>query len=168
MDIQQDAGPFEMLIERHKGILYKVANAYCKNEEDRKDLIQEIIIRLWQSRQRYNATYSMSTWVYRIALNTAISFYRKDTRRKQIALPVKEDILSLPDDTQPETELQLQLLQQFISELRELDRALILLYLEEKPYKEISEILGLSESNIATRIGRIKEKLKQRFGPYKP
>lgn len=166
MDIQQHTGSFEMLIEQHKGILYKVAGIYCKHPEDRKDLVQEIIIQLWQSWHRYNAAYSLSTWMYRIALNTAISFYRKDSRRKQSSLPLQEDILQFTEEPEPETEQQLNLLQQFIAGLRELDRALILLYLEEKPYREIATILGMSESNVATRVGRIKEKLKQKFAPY--
>lgn len=167
MDIQQDAGSFETLLEQHKGIVYKVANIYCKNAEDRKDLIQEIIIQLWQSRHRYNPDFGLSTWMYRVALNTAISFYRKDSRRKKSAVPLQEDILLLTEEPAPETEQQLGLLQQFISELRDLDRALILLYLEEKPYREIAVILGISESNVATRAGRIKEKLKQRFASHK-
>ncbi len=168
MDKQQNTGSFETLIEQHKGLVYKVAHIYCKNAEDRKDLIQEIIIQLWQSWHRYNAAYSLSTWMYRVALNTAISFYRKDSRRKKPELPLQEDMLLLTDDPAPETEQQLNLLQQFIAELQDLDRALMLLYLEEKPYREIAVILGLSESNVATRAGRVKEKLKRRFETHKP
>lgn len=88
------------VIEKNKGIIYKVANAYCKNDEDRKDLVQEIIIKLWQSFENYNPQYSLSTWMYRISLNTAISFYRKDSRRKDISLPVSEDMMLFIKETE--------------------------------------------------------------------
>ncbi len=153
---------FLSVIEQHKGIIYKVANSYCRNIEDRKDLIQEIIYQLWRSFGRYNDQYKYSTWLYRIALNVAISFYRKDSKRSGHASELTTDIIVVAeekDDLSP----QLHLLQRFISELPELDRAIMILYLEEKNYKEIADILGLTETNIATKINRIKNKLKGKF-----
>jgi len=153
---------FLSVIEQHKGIIYKVANSYCRNTEDRKDLMQEIIFQLWRSFDRYNDQYKVSTWLYRIALNVAISFYRKDSKRTDHPSELTADIIEVREERE-ETEHQLRLLQQFISELPELDRAIMILYLEEKSYREIADILGLTETNVATKIGRIKIKLKSRF-----
>lgn len=92
------------VIQTHKGILYKIANAYCHDAEDRKDLVQEIIIQLWKSFDNYSDEFKYSTWIYRIALNVAISFYRKENRRKQVDSPLSDGVLNmtdtgLPDDT---------------------------------------------------------------------
>ncbi len=164
INTQAASDQFLMLIEQNKGIVYKVANSYCKDEEDRKDLVQEIIFQLWKSFSRYDDQYKLSTWMYRIALNVAISFYRKESRRRDYSTSINPGILNFTEDKEgPEIEKNIHLLQQFINELKELDRALMILYLEEKSHKEMAEILGLSETNIATKIGRVKEKLKQKF-----
>ena len=155
---------FLSVIESNKGILYKITNSYCQNRDDREDLIQEIIIQLWKSFDKYNDEYKYSTWIYRIALNVAISFYRTENRRKTISNVLPERLLNYTDlNVLDETDVQINFLQQFISELKVLDKALMLLYLEEKSYREISEIIGLSETNVATKIGRIKTLLKQKF-----
>ncbi len=152
------------VLEDNMGIIYKIVNSYCKQEEDRKDLTQEIIIQLWRSFDKYDNRYKYSTWIYRIALNVSISFYRKGKRRREISHPLPENILtSVKYEEDNESMYLFELLQKFISELRELDRALMILYLEERSHKEISEILGISESNVATKISRIKNKLKQKF-----
>lgn len=157
---------FQALIEQHRGILYKVARAYCPLEEERQDLIQEMMIQIWQALPRYNAQYKNSTWIYRIALNVAISHYRKTTtqQRRQQALDGKA--LQGAEADSSEKEQQFRLLEQFISELKELDRALMVLYLEDRSHAEIAEILGISISNVATKVGRIKDKLKQRFSQH--
>ena len=155
---------FLAVIEANKGIIYKIANSYCKNPEDRKDLVQEIVSQLWKSFENYSDHYKYSTWIYRIALNVAISFYRKENRRKAVSSPISEGIFNLGDvDDATETESNLRLLQQFIQDLKDLDKALMLLYLEEKSHREIAEIIGITETNVATKIGRIKQLLKQRF-----
>jgi RNA polymerase sigma factor (sigma-70 family) len=155
---------FLSVIQTNKGIIYKVANSYCNNQEDRKDLVQEIIVQLWKSFDNYTSQYKYSTWMYRISLNVAISFYRKENRRKQVSNPLSDGILIVDDrGATQEIEENIGYLQQFISELKELDKALMLLYLEEKSHKEIAEIIGISETNVATKIGRIKSKLKQKF-----
>jgi RNA polymerase sigma factor (sigma-70 family) len=155
---------FLSVIQTHKGILYKIANAYCKDMEDRKDLVQEIIAQLWKSFDNYNDQYKYSTWIYRIALNVAISFYRKENRRKEVDNPLSEGVLHMTDTGTPdENDENIRFLQQFITELKELDKALLLLYLEEKSHKEIAEIMGISVSNVATKINRIKAVLKQKF-----
>lgn len=164
MRAEQKSDQFLAVVDTYKGIIYKIANSYCNDAETRKDLVQEIIIQLWRAFDRYDDQYKQSTWIYRIALNVAISFYRKENRRKEISNPLTDSILSLADDgLAHETESNLGLLQQFISELKELDKALMLLYLDEKSHKEISEIIGITETNVATKIGRIKSLLKQKF-----
>lgn len=159
---------FLVVIERNKGILYKVANSYCQITEDRKDLIQEIILQLWKSYDNYNDKYKHSTWIYRIALNVAISFYRKENRRQQISNPITTDIFNFTDtEIADEKESNLGLLNQIISKLDDLDKALVILYLEEKRYEEISEIIGITETNVATKISRIKNKIKLEFDHLK-
>ncbi len=155
---------FLKVLEDNKGIIYKVANSYCKNGEDRKDLVQEIIIQLWRSFGKYDKQYKLSTWIYRIALNVSISFYRKEKRRDTVSQPISESIISMTEnDETDEINNDLNLLQKFISELNELDRSLILLYLDGISQKEMAKILGLTETNVATKVSRIKIKLQQKF-----
>src|SRR4029077_20448334 len=84
---------FSVLIEKHKGVIYKIANSYCRNAEDRKDLIQEIIVHLWKSQGRYDERFKLSTWIYRIALNVAISAYRREKKRAARVSPLEEIII---------------------------------------------------------------------------
>ena len=168
MSIQDKNDLFISIIERHKGILYKIAISYCQDNEDRKDLIQDIFVQLWKSFDNYSDEYKYSTWIYRIALNVAISFYRKENSRTKISGTYSEEIFNFSDTNEAEErETNFGMLQQFISELKELDKALMLLYLEEKSYKEIAGIIGYSETNVATKIGRIKLKLKEKFSQIK-
>jgi RNA polymerase sigma factor (sigma-70 family) len=167
---------FLQLIQENKGILYKISASYCRNVSDREDLMQEMIYQLWRSAERFDANFKFSTWMYRIALNVAISFYRKTSAGGvRVALDAGVEVVdggvaagsgsfagagALADDPLGE---RIELLQRFISALGELDKALMILYLEERPYKEIGEILGISESNVATKLSRIKGRLKQQF-----
>lgn len=155
---------FELAVENHKGIIYKVANSYCKDDDDRKDLVQEIVIQLWKSFHRFNNSVKLSTWIYRVALNVAISFYRKDSKRKNASIGLSESLIAvLPENEPEETENQITQLQQFIAELKDMDRALMILYLEDRSQKEMGEIMGITETNVSTKIARIKEKLKTKF-----
>jgi RNA polymerase sigma factor (sigma-70 family) len=154
---------FQKLIEQNKGILFKVARTYCRSEEDREDLIQEIMIQVWQSLHKYNDQFKISTWLYRISLNVAISFYRKNATRIDNTIALNEQNSLSQQDDAPENEQQLSLLEQCINELKEIDKALMLLYLEDKSHAEIAEIVGMSVSNVGTKISRIKDKLKLRF-----
>ncbi|WP_197086216.1 RNA polymerase sigma factor [Sphingobacterium sp. IITKGP-BTPF85] len=163
MNKQEQKEFFQQIIEQHKGILFKVARVYCHDEHDRDDLMQEMMIQIWQSVPRYKEQFKISTWLYRISLNVAISFYRKNTTRTNRFTVLNEQTSDVYKEEKVETEQQLDLLEQFISELRELDKALILMYLEDKSHHEMAEILGLSVSNIGTKIGRIKDKLKTKF-----
>ena len=156
---------FLQLIRDNKGILFKISNSYCRNRDDREDLIQEIIYQLWKSAQSFDTNRKFSTWMYRIALNVAISFYRRQRRSGlRMAFGGELHLMELADpEEDPETEEKIDMLQQVISEQSELDKALMILYLEEKPYREIAEILGITETNVATKLSRIKGRLKQHF-----
>ena len=168
MDKIDKSDIFLSVVQSNKGIIYKVANSYCKNVEDRKDLVQEIIIQLWKSFGDYDDNFKHSTWMYRISLNVAISFNRKEDSRKKISNPLTDGIINFPgDDGFEDKENDLGILQQMISQLKDLDKALMLLYLEEKSHKEISQIIGISETNVATKINRIKNSLKQKFTQLK-
>lgn len=159
-----DGRDFELIIEKNKGIIYKVANSYCKDADDRKDLVQEIIIELWGSFKRFNHSSKFSTWMYRVSLNVAISFYRRDSKRKMVSTKLSESLIAIIPENEPgETESQIGLLQKFISELKDMDRALMILYLEDKSQKEIGEIMGITETNVSTKVARIKEKLRAKF-----
>jgi RNA polymerase sigma-70 factor (ECF subfamily) len=153
---------FQTLVDEHKKILYKVCNSYCRNRDGREDLAQEIIIRLWRSFGSFDARYQFSTWMYRIALNVAISFYRRDDTRTRHVLSDEEHLLNAVDETANQSE-EIQVLYQFIGELDPLNKALVLLYLEGNSYLEIAEVLGITETNVATKINRLKQSMKQKF-----
>jgi RNA polymerase sigma-70 factor (ECF subfamily) len=154
-------------LERHKGIIYKVANTYCYDAADREDLMQEIILQVWLSLDRFNDDYKWSTWIYRVALNTSISFYRKNKTRKDktVGLSAVIDVPDAPEAFSADDDFVL--LRKFVRELREIDRALILLHLEGLRSKEIAEIINTSQTNVTTRISRIKKKLRLKFDQHK-
>lgn len=160
--MNRDTEKFLQVLEAHKGIIYKVANAYCSDNENRKDLVQEITFQLWRSFNRYNDQYKWSTWIYRIALNVSFSFYRKENHRGRVNHPLPEDIFWIKEDL-PRTEKDEQIakLHQAVRKLKEIDRAIILLYLEGKSQQEMAEILNLTATNISTKISRIKQELKK-------
>lgn len=156
---------FLALVEEHKGILYKVANGYCKNRDDRGDLIQEIVIQLWRSFPRFDGRSRFSTWMYRISLNVAISAHRSAARRIRETVPLEDFGLELAaaDQVMDAASDDVRLLQELVGELGELDRALVTLYLDGYSHDDIAEIVGVSATNASTRIGRIKEKLQRDF-----
>lgn len=154
---------FGALLQRHAGIVFKVANSYARQAEDRADLAQEIAAQLWHAYPKYDPARSFSTWMYRIALNVAISHVRTQAlRRRHDAVALDDALHDVPDDAagDPETEQHLRLLQRFIASQPPMERALLLLYLEERPQREIADILGISESNVSTKIGRLKQRLR--------
>ena len=154
---------FSALLQRHAGIVFKVANSYAHGSEDRADLAQEIAAQLWHAYPKYDPARSFSTWMYRIALNVAIGHLRHlQLRRRHDAVPLDESLHDVADANaiDPESEQRLRLLQGFIARQPPLDRALLLLYLEERPQREIAEILGIGESNVSTKIGRLKQRIR--------
>jgi RNA polymerase sigma factor (sigma-70 family) len=151
---------FEALLQSHQGIVFKVANTYCWHPEDRADLVQEIAAQLWRAWPRYDSSRTFSTWMYRVALNVAISFVRKEVRRRQVSVPLDEE---LHDTAATSSDLlgdRLQRLQSFVERQAPLDRALLLLYLEDKSQREIADILGITQTNVSTKINRLKQKIR--------
>lgn len=162
-DSEQTSPDFLTLIEANKRIIFKICNSYCRNTDDREDLAQEMIYQLWKSWSNFDSSYKLSTWMYRIALNVAISFYRAAQKATPTILMGDHVIEIADEDLEEGLETNLNALQQFINELNPLDRALMILYLEEKSHKEMAEIIGITSTNVATKISRIKEQLKQKF-----
>ena len=156
---------FLEILKNHERILFKVSNAYCADSEDKKDVVQEMIIQLWKSRNNYDPTYKLSTWIYRIALNVAISHYRRVYKRKKSQSAINDNLISISENElgSQQEEINLKMLHRFIEDLDKLNKALILLYLEDYSYREIAEMLGISETNVATKISRLKKRLKIRF-----
>jgi len=161
---QAQKDQFIYLIRQNKKLIFKVCNAYCHDPEDRKDLVQEVIIQLWRSFDKYNSKYKLSTWMYRIALNTAISHYRADRKRKSATIPIDDNLMDFADENDSkELDSKVILLYNFINQFDELNKALMILYLDNNSYKDIAEVLGITETNAATKIGRLKQQLKQQF-----
>jgi len=155
---------FQNQIEQHKKILYKVCNAYCRDRESREDLAQEITFQLWRSYGKFDGRRcTFSTWMYRIALNIAISFYRSEGVRTRHVIPGEQFLMeSVADTERPSDEVRL--LYEFIEELDPFSKAFVLLYLDGNTYPEIANIIGLSETNVATKISRLKSRMKQEAG----
>ena len=151
------------ILEENKGVMYKVAHVYTRDAEDLKDLIQEIVIQLWIAFEKYDPTYKVSTWMYRIALNVAISYYRKSSNRKKYISPIETSIVESSEHMDHDLHDNIQTLKALIDGLGELNRALMILYLEGYDHKEIGDILQLSKSNVGTKINRIKKHLRKQF-----
>ena len=153
---------FIELIREHQGILHKICNIYFFGNPYKEDYYQEILIRLWKSYPNFKNQSTFSTWLYRVALNTAI-----DIIRKQYLQPVHTELskteYNLPDPEYNAGSDKKEILYQAISYLSEVEKAIILLYLEDYNYKEISEIIGISENNTGVRINRIKNQLIKRL-----
>lgn len=164
MEIKTKDKEFTRLIKENKGIIYKICNSYCADKDDREDLAQEIVYNLWKSFDSFNTNFKFSTWMYRIALNVAISFYRQEKKLKNHD-SISENLIVFEENPEDKNEVEnnLSLLQEFINELKEIDKAIILLYLDDKSHKEMAEITGFTETNVATKINRIKEKLRIKF-----
>lgn len=156
---------FPLLLERHRKIVFKVANTYARLPEDRADLAQEIITQCWRAFPAYDASRSFSTWMYRIALNVAISFVRRAHQRDTHAIAFDETMHDIAIEAEAESDERVRALSQFMQQLDALNRALLMLYLEEKSYREIADILGISESNVATKISRLKQRIRADIAP---
>jgi RNA polymerase sigma-70 factor (ECF subfamily) len=156
-----DKNEFVKLIEAHSRMIYKIAGAYAKTTSEREDVISETVLQLWRTSGRFKGDCKISTWVYRVALNTAMNFNRRH-KKEELFLPTDfssdQHFKSL---IEAEQSPELDILYQCIEELDEINKAIILLYLDGNPHEEISEIIGMSKTNVGTRIGRIKEQLKR-------
>lgn len=147
------------IIEENKKLIFKIANSYSNDHEDRKDLAQEIILQLYKAFPKYNDDYAITTWIYRIALNISISFYRKEKSRKRTKNAFQQ-VIELVDESEDIKNEQVELLNRFIENLNSIDKAIIILFLEGRKNKEIADIMGFSVSNVSTRMNRIKIKLR--------
>ena len=158
---QQEEGleqKFVSMIQANERIIYKVCYMYTTQRNTLNDLYQEVVLNLWKAFPNFRSECKISTWIYRIALNTCISFIRKDKNVPEIiSLTLDYDRIDDKDDT----EIMLKQLYKLINQLGPLEKSIILLYLENKSYEEISEITGLTVTNVATRLNRIKEKLRK-------
>lgn len=147
---------FELLVRQHKRTIYTVCYMFSTNKDEIDDLFQEILIRLWNGFDQFEGRSSAKTWIYRVALNTAINQDRKERRRPQ-TVPLTVDIDPYEADN-PQTQ-QIRVLYDRISRLDLIDRSLILLWLEGISYDEIGAIIGISPNNVGVKLTRIKEKL---------
>ena len=151
--------------EKNQNIVHKVCSIYTTNQDQHNDLFQEIAIQVWKNYSKFRGEAKFSTWMYRVALNTAISLYRKSSRsiKTQDFSDVSFKIKSIDyDDTKDQ---QLKALYDGIRELSDIEKALIFLYLEDKPYKEIATTLGITEVNARVKMNRAKDKLKKSLNP---
>ncbi|MCB2408481.1 RNA polymerase sigma factor [Hymenobacter sp. BT178] len=152
---------FLAVLNANQGILHRMCRLYCQDADDRQDLYQEIVLQLWRAFPGYQPTAKISTWLYRIALNVAISNLRQRTRR-----PAPERLgdvppdLALPPDTGPDAD-DLAELYRAIGRLSDVEKAFILLYLEERTYEEMADILGITQNNVRVKMHRVQDKLRQ-------
>ena len=159
---------FSVLLEQHHGIVFKVAATYCRHPDDRQDLAQEIAAQLWRAFPGYDSARPFPTWMYRIALNVAISHVRSIGSRAP-AVSLDESHESHPgfaiDDgsARHEADQQLRALHAVIDRQSPIDRALLLLWLEDRSQREIAEIIGISESNDATKLNRLKQRIREQL-----
>ena len=151
---------FADLLDRHAGLIRRVASVYCRDAAAREDIVQEIALQAWRSRHRFDGRCKESTWLYRIAVNVAISHHRRERRRPERGLPLDEQALAAPEAVADED---VRLLLRCVQELEPLDRALVLLYLDGSDHAAIAEVLGISASNVGTKLHRIKARLRAAF-----
>ena len=145
----------------HRKIILKVCHQYTNNQNDFNDLFQEILFQIWKSFPGFRGESKVSTWVYRIALNTALYFLRRE-KRKITTTNLISDCFSVPDENDILKE-QAEVLKQMIAQLSEIEKAIILLHLDEFSNDEIASIIGISKTNTATRLSRIKQKLIKKY-----
>jgi RNA polymerase sigma-70 factor (ECF subfamily) len=153
---------FEELVNGHRKILYKVCRLYCTDAADHEDLSQEILVQLWRSFASFDGRCMFSTWMYRVALNTAISFARSESRRRRyLDSSEAAEFAAFESPAPVEESDQVRTMYQLISNLDPLPRALMLLYLDGNSYDEMAAILGISVTNVATKLNRLKEAMKR-------
>ena len=155
---------FVALLDEHQNIIHKICRLYTNNEVEHEDLFQEISIQLWRSYNRFEGKSKFSTWMYRVGLNTAITLYRKEKKRLNTQ-PLNDQFTAIAqEEYNTQVDEQMAWLYQKIKDFSEIDKALVLLYLEDKRYDEIAETLGISAGNARVKMNRIKERLKKMLG----
>lgn len=157
-----DRQAFTELLEQHRKIVFKVANSYAWHRDDRAELAQEIALQLWRAFPKYDPTRRFSTWMYRIALNVAISYVREHSEHRAHLVPLDESLHDSADQNghEPELAQQISALNRVIARLDPMNRALMLLYLDNYSSREIGEVLGLSDTNVTTKLSRLKQRIR--------
>lgn len=156
---------FLNLIDQHKGILHKVSRMYMDEIEDQNDLVQEIVLQLWKSYERFQGNSQFSTWMYRVSLNTALTYFKKE-KKKSDHYTFLENLDRIDETDSLEKETQLELFYKATHELNKVEKALIFLFLEGQSHKEIATNLGISEVNARVKLNRTKEKLQTIIKTY--
>lgn len=164
--VAADQAEFAARLAEHRGILVKIAHTYAFDRSEREDLIQEICLQLWRSYPSYDHGRRFSTWMYRVALNTAISWLRQTQLRTRHDAPL-DAAAEVQAETAPEIDERIEWVYRFLRTLPSLDRALLLLYLDDRSYREIAEVLGISETNVGTKINRLKQLMRRHVASEK-
>lgn len=151
---------FLQIITDNQGIVHKVCSIYCDLEEDRRDLFQEILVQLWKSYPSFRSESKFSTWMYRVALNTAITSFKKDKRQPDKSGISYEKIQLAEELYETRTEDQIKMLNEAVAQLTGIEKSIILLFLEDKKYEEIADITGITQNYVRVKMNRIKKKLK--------
>jgi RNA polymerase sigma-70 factor, ECF subfamily len=152
---------FLEIIQKNQGIVHKVCNIYCDTRDDRNDLFQEIVVQLWRSYPSFRRESKVSTWMYRVALNTAITSFKKSKRRPDQNRLTYENFQIEDEGYDVETEERIKSLHKAVTHLTGVEKSIILLYLENKKYEEIAEITGITQNYVRVKMNRIKKKLKK-------
>lgn len=151
---------FLHIIRDNQGVIHKVCNMYCDAEEDRNDLFQEIVAQLWKSYPTFRNESKVTTWMYRVGLNTAITTFKKNKRRPDQASLSFENFQVADENHEAETEENITLLHRAVAQLTGIEKSIILLFLDNKKYEEIAEITGITQNYVRVKMNRIKKKLK--------
>lgn len=152
---------FIQIIQKNQGIIHKVCNIYCDIEDDRNDLFQEIVAQLWKSYPSFREESKFSTWMYRVALNTAITSFKKTKRRPDQNRLTYENFQIEDENYDAETEQNIKMLHRAVAQLTGIEKSIVLLFLENKKYEEIAEITGITQNYVRVKMNRIKKKLKK-------
>ena len=152
---------FLQIIQKNQGIIHKVCNLYCDSQEDRNDLFQEVVAQLWKSFPSFRKESKVTTWMYRVALNTAITSFKKSKRRPDQSSLTYENFQLEDEGYDTETEENIKMLHAAVSQLTGVEKSIILLYLENRKYEEIAEITGITQNYVRVKMNRIKKKLKK-------
>jgi RNA polymerase sigma factor (sigma-70 family) len=152
---------FVKIISENQGIIHKVCSIYCDSEEDRRDLFQEILAQLWKSYATFRNESKFSTWMYRVAINTAITSFKKIKRQPDQKTLEIESVQIVNEEYDSEVEEKILLLHQAIAQLTGIEKSIVLLFLENRDYEEIAEITGITRNYVRVKMNRIKHKLKK-------
>ncbi len=152
---------FIQIVQKNQGIVHKVCNIYCDVQEDRNDLFQEIVAQLWKSFPSFQNRSKFSTWMYRVALNTAITSFKKAKRRPDQNRLTYDNFQIEDDSYDTETEENIKQLHRAVAQLSGVEKSIVLLYFENKKYEEIAEITGITQNYVRVKMNRIKKKLKK-------